>query len=82
MRGKAEARGVGRGFCLVHDLADEAGPVVRGGSWYSTADFARAARRSRVNPGFRYDILGLRLCRNVSCPDTKQSPRSDNAQQG
>ena len=82
MRGKAEARGVEPGFRLVYDIADAPGRVNRGGSWYGTADYARAADRIRYYPGGRVDILGLRLCRDDSCPDTKQSPRSDNAEQG
>lgn len=46
------------GFRLVHD--DER-RVYRGGSWHDAAVFARAAFRDWDSPGFRSDILGLRL---------------------
>ena len=39
--------------------------VFRGGSWSSTADFARAAYRSRFYPGYRGGDLGLRLSRTI-----------------
>jgi formylglycine-generating enzyme required for sulfatase activity len=39
--------------------------VRRGGSWRGTAVYARAAYRSRINPGNRLDFLGLRLSRTI-----------------
>ena len=39
--------------------------VDRGGSWYDAADDARAASRGSPSPGYRYDILGLRLLRTI-----------------
>ena len=58
------------------------GRVSRGGCWNLTAVGARAAYRGRHYPGGRFGDLGLRLCRDVSYPDPKPSPRSDNAEQG
>ena len=40
--------------------------VFRGGSWSSTADSARAARRFGSDPGRRSDLLGFRLARNIN----------------
>ncbi|MBU0550705.1 SUMF1/EgtB/PvdO family nonheme iron enzyme, partial [Myxococcota bacterium] len=37
--------------------------VVRGGSWYYVADYARAACRFYWNPSIRDDVLGFRLVR-------------------
>jgi len=39
--------------------------VVRGGSWYRFARYVRAANRNYVDPGDRFDSLGLRLARSV-----------------
>jgi sulfatase modifying factor 1 len=39
--------------------------VYRGGSWDDSADDARAANRSWINPGFRDYGLGLRLSRTI-----------------
>jgi formylglycine-generating enzyme required for sulfatase activity len=47
------------GFRLTADT--EAERVARGGSWILTAGSARAADRSRRNPGNRNNYLGLRL---------------------
>ena len=38
--------------------------VVRGGSWFSDQEFARAAYRPRFYPDYRYDYLGLRVVRS------------------
>ena len=52
-------------------VSDPAGPasgslrVLRGGSWYSSARSARVANRIDDHPGFRDDIIGLRLSRTV-----------------
>ena len=35
--------------------------VRRGGSWFFNDRFCRVTFRNRINPGFRYDYLGLRL---------------------
>ena len=43
--------------------AEDSYRVNRGGSWYSSAQNARVARRGRSVPGGRYDGLGLRLLR-------------------
>jgi formylglycine-generating enzyme required for sulfatase activity len=48
------------GFRLV---CDDAVRVYRGGSWESPADYARAADRGWLNPGYRFDYLGFRLVR-------------------
>ena len=45
--------------------------VSRGGSWYDTAGYARAAPRGRLNPGSRGDDLGLRLVRDTEGPCRK-----------
>jgi formylglycine-generating enzyme required for sulfatase activity len=39
-------------------------PVLRGGAWLYYPDDARAARRDRLNPDFRYDNIGFRLLRS------------------
>ena len=39
--------------------------VFRGGSWFNSADFARAAYRYWYGPGGRGDNLGLRLSRTI-----------------
>lgn len=39
--------------------------VYRGGSWFSTAVYARAAYRSWYGPGSRGGNLGFRLCRDA-----------------
>lgn len=39
--------------------------VFRGGSWYYSADSARAAYRNRNLPGLRNVYLGLRLSRTI-----------------
>ncbi len=36
--------------------------IVRGGSWYFKAGYARCAYRDRNHPGYRGGDLGLRLC--------------------
>jgi formylglycine-generating enzyme required for sulfatase activity len=54
--------GIGLGFRLVHDGADR---VFRGGSWFSSAVGARAARRYWVIPGSRSYGLGLRMVHNA-----------------
>ncbi|KOR31647.1 hypothetical protein TI05_12325, partial [Achromatium sp. WMS3] len=40
---------------------DGAARVLRGGSWLLSADYVRAANRSRHVPGFRVSSVGLRL---------------------
>jgi formylglycine-generating enzyme required for sulfatase activity len=42
---------------------NEARRVLRGGSWRSHRDDARAAFRDRDHPGFRIDVVGVRLVR-------------------
>ena len=46
----------------------QSGPfrVVRGGSWYRTADRARAAFRGGYAPGARESAVGLRLARTIA----------------
>ena len=39
--------------------------VLRGGSWYGSASFCRAADRGRDEPGGRYGSVGLRLARTL-----------------
>jgi formylglycine-generating enzyme required for sulfatase activity len=39
--------------------------VIRGGSWYSTPQFLRAANRERLNPGNRDNGLGFRVGRTL-----------------
>jgi formylglycine-generating enzyme required for sulfatase activity len=39
--------------------------VIRGGSWYSTSQFLRAANRDRLNPGNRDNGLGFRVGRTL-----------------
>ena len=46
------------------------GRVLRGGSWYSGASYARSASRGRDDPYFRYNLLGFRLVRPVVLGDT------------
>ena len=50
--------------------SDEAGSnrVLRGGSWLNQAWFVRAACRTWLTPGIRYDSLGLRLVRGQDVP--------------
>jgi formylglycine-generating enzyme required for sulfatase activity len=38
--------------------------VVRGGSWFNTASYARVARRDNDTPPARYDYLGFRIVRS------------------
>jgi formylglycine-generating enzyme required for sulfatase activity len=51
--------------------ADPAGPasgssrVFRGGSWSGDPQFARVASRSNYSPGYRSDVLGVRLLRTA-----------------
>jgi formylglycine-generating enzyme required for sulfatase activity len=40
--------------------------VIRGGSWYSTSQFLRAANRDRLNPGNRDNGLGFRVGRTLT----------------
>jgi len=42
------------------------GRVIRGGSWFSSADDARASFRSRFSPWYRNFILGFRVARGQS----------------
>jgi formylglycine-generating enzyme required for sulfatase activity len=56
----------------------EKGPsrVLRGGSWFRPADFARAARRGWNYPGDRGHGLGFRLCCDADYPKhTKEVTR-------
>ena len=52
------------------DEVDPTGPpsgsyrVLRGGSWFSHAGFARAAFRNGLTPGYRYTSLGGRVSRS------------------
>ena len=39
--------------------------VLRGGSWFFTAVFARAAYRGGEDPGYRFNFLGFRLSRTI-----------------
>jgi formylglycine-generating enzyme required for sulfatase activity len=39
--------------------------VYRGGSWYGTGSYCRAARRGGYEPGDQHDFLGFRLARSV-----------------
>ena len=45
-------------------LGDDRGRVRRGGSWTSSARYARAADRDVLNPGIGYDYLGFRCVRS------------------
>ena len=36
--------------------------VLRGGSWFNDARVCRSAHRYSINPGYRYDYYGFRLC--------------------
>jgi formylglycine-generating enzyme required for sulfatase activity len=49
-------------------LGEDYGPdrVYRGGSWYDDAYSARAAYRFGHRPGYRDDLLGLRLARTIT----------------
>jgi formylglycine-generating enzyme required for sulfatase activity len=44
----------------------EVSRVFRGGSWFYTADYARAACRSGNNPGDRRGSLGFRIVRDTN----------------
>lgn len=48
--------------------------VMRGGSWVDGPWSARTALRFRVNPGYRIDGFGLRVCRG-SPIENKRAPR-------
>ncbi|MBM4394959.1 MAG: S8 family serine peptidase [Deltaproteobacteria bacterium] len=61
-----------RSFYMKPDgVTDPLGPssgsyrVLRGGSWYHDAGYARSAYRSYFSPGRRYDTLGFRPSRSV-----------------
>mgnify|MGYP006276939991 CR=1 FL=1 len=40
--------------------------VNRGGSWSYNAQYARVAYRHGGGPGYRYDLLGFRLSREIT----------------
>ena len=50
------------------DVVDPQGPekgnarVLRGGSWYGHPQYIRSAFRIGLEPGFRHDRCGLRVC--------------------
>ena len=44
--------------------ASGASRSLRGGSWYSLPRFFRCASRTRGIPGYRYVVLGFRVCRD------------------
>jgi formylglycine-generating enzyme required for sulfatase activity/tetratricopeptide (TPR) repeat protein len=46
--------------CLINDSAQAR--VCRGGSWYVSAEFCRAADRHGYASGIRVNLLGLRVC--------------------
>ena len=48
--------------------------VYRGGSWSSTADYARAAFRFSRDPGSRNSALGFRLCRDLFNSQEAETP--------
>lgn len=52
----------------------ESNRVFRGGSWGDPAGRARAAYRLWGSPGYRDNLLGLRLCRDVPVPSDNSTP--------
>lgn len=46
--------------------------VTRGGSWFSTARYARLAGRSLTHPSMRNNALGFRLARSVAAPKAQR----------
>jgi hypothetical protein len=46
------------------DISGDARRVVRGGCWRDSRSFARASYRSRIDPGYRASVLGLRVVRS------------------
>lgn len=48
----------GIGFRLAHDSSDR---VLRGGSWFYSAQFARVASRRSSDPTLRGGVVGFRL---------------------
>jgi formylglycine-generating enzyme required for sulfatase activity len=57
--------------------------VNRGGSWFNSAVYARAAVRSWRLPGDRGFYLGIRLCRDLSTSQEAETPAtgSEHAQE-
>jgi len=57
-------------------LKDGCSRVVRGGSWFNSPDFSRAAFRGWLTPVFRFDYSGFRVARVLVPPSTlrRQSP--------
>ena len=52
------------------------GRVDRGGSWDYPADLAPSAGRFGSSPGYRYNLVGFRLCRDADYPKhTKEVTR-------
>lgn len=51
-----------------YNLLVEPSRVYRGGSWFNSADYARAANRSRASPGFCATFIGFRLVRDSMAP--------------
>jgi formylglycine-generating enzyme required for sulfatase activity len=54
------------------DVVDPLGPqnirhhrVLRGGSWFNTADRCRSASRSGSEPEYRASLIGFRICLNL-----------------
>ena len=66
MRLRTAARG-GR-VELKHEFKQDPNRVYRGGSWFYSADYARAAFRDRLYPGSRDGLLGLRHVRDQGSP--------------
>jgi formylglycine-generating enzyme required for sulfatase activity len=61
----------------------EALRVYRGGSWFRSAGYARAAYRLGGSPGNRYGGIGFRLCRDVPFTADNSTPtrRSEDVQE-
>ena len=56
--------------------------VLRGGSWYNSAQYVRAAYRGRYDPAFRYSYCGFRLSRGHGAPSQGGPSQEEAASKG